>query len=66
MFPDEFYEQIYQLRGWNYKEDSSQRPGIVSHYTIDLVYDRPGTISIAYASGRCSSTQRRYSNLRWN
>jgi hypothetical protein len=40
MFPDDFYEQMYRLRGWDYKEDSSQRPGIVGHYTLDLVYDR--------------------------
>jgi hypothetical protein len=39
-FPDEFYEQIYRLRGWDYKEESSQRPGVVGHWTIDLVYDR--------------------------
>jgi hypothetical protein len=40
MFPDEFYEQMYRLRGWNYNQESTQRPGVVGHYTIDLVYDR--------------------------
>jgi len=40
MFPNEFYEQMYRLRRWDYKEESSQRPGVVGHYTLDLVYDR--------------------------
>jgi hypothetical protein len=40
MFPDEFYEQMYRLREWDYKEDSTQRPSIVGQYTLDLVYER--------------------------
>lgn len=40
MFPDEFYQEMYRLRGWDYHKESSHRPGVVGHYTLDLVYDR--------------------------
>lgn len=38
-FPDEFYQQMFRLKGW---QDLSgvQRPGIVGKYTNDLVYER--------------------------
>ena len=40
MFPNEFYEEIYRLRGWDYHKETSHRPSVVGRYTIDLVYDR--------------------------
>jgi len=44
-FPDEFYQQIYRLRGWQIGKGSS-RPKIVAHYTKDIVCARlaPGII----------------------
>lgn len=39
-FPDEFYEQLYKLKGWNYVEGSTARPGVVAHMTLDIVYRR--------------------------
>ena len=41
-FPDEFYENIYKLRGWPWAGMSKNRYSIVSHYTRDLVYERLG------------------------
>lgn len=38
-FPDEFYQEMFRLRGWDYPTPSSQRPGIVGHYTNKYVYD---------------------------
>lgn len=38
-FPDEFYQELFRLRGWKYPTPSAQRPGIVGHYTNQFVYD---------------------------
>ncbi|MDR3739334.1 MAG: P63C domain-containing protein [Terracidiphilus sp.] len=39
-FPDEFYQQIFRLRGWDWKGMNVNRPQVVAHYTKDLVYER--------------------------
>jgi hypothetical protein len=41
-FPDEFYENIYKLKGWVWPGMSKNRYSVVAHYTIDLIYDRMG------------------------
>ncbi|MFB5089494.1 P63C domain-containing protein [Psychrobacillus sp. PGGUH221] len=38
-FPDEFYQEMFRLREWNYPTPSGQRPGIVGTYTNQFVYD---------------------------
>ncbi len=45
-FPDEFYENIYKLRGWNWPGMSKNRYSVVAHYTRDLIYERmaPGLL----------------------
>lgn len=45
-FPDEFYQQIFRLRGWEWKGMSGKRPHAVAWYTNDLVYERlaPGIL----------------------
>lgn len=46
-FPDEFYQHVFRLRGWNYAHMGfRKRPGIVGHYTNDIVYERlaPGVL----------------------
>jgi hypothetical protein len=44
-FPDEYYKQLFRLRGWSAKSIKS-RPGVVAKWTIDMVYDRlpPGVL----------------------
>jgi|WetSurMetagenome_2_1015567.scaffolds.fasta_scaffold00304_15 hypothetical protein len=39
-FPDEFYENIYKLKGWPWPGMKKNRFSVVAHYTRDLVYDR--------------------------
>ncbi|MFC4292335.1 P63C domain-containing protein [Sphingorhabdus arenilitoris] len=39
-FPDEFYKQIYRLRGWEWRGRQINPPQIVAHYTNDFIYDR--------------------------
>ncbi len=41
-FPDEFYEQMFRLKGWTYNPSSSKRPMQMAQITIDLVFDRIG------------------------
>lgn len=47
-FPDEFYNQMFRLKGWQRKDLSSpsRRPGAAGMYTNDLVYERlaPGIL----------------------
>lgn len=39
-FPDEYYENIYKLRGWVWQGMSKNRYSVVSHYTNDIIYER--------------------------
>lgn len=39
-FPDEFYENIYKLRGWVWPGMQKNRYSVVAHYTNDLIYER--------------------------
>lgn len=39
-FPDEFYMEIFRLKGWEWRGMSVNRPSVVGKYTNDLVYDR--------------------------
>jgi hypothetical protein len=39
-FPDEFYENIYKLKGWIWPGMAKNRYSVVAHYTNDLVYER--------------------------
>jgi hypothetical protein len=45
-FPDEFYKEMFRLRGWEWLSISGKRPSIVGTYTNDLVYERlaPGIL----------------------
>ena len=41
-FPDEFYENIYKLKGWPWPGMGKNRFSVVGKYTRDLVYERLG------------------------
>lgn len=45
-FPDEFYQNIYKLKGWAWPGMRKNRYSVVAHYTRDLVYERiaPGLL----------------------
>ncbi|WP_342480245.1 P63C domain-containing protein [Paenibacillus sp. FSL L8-0340] len=38
-FPDEFYKEMFRLRGWDYPRPAGKRPSIVGFYTNKYVYD---------------------------
>lgn len=46
-FPDEFYKEIFRLRGWEWKKVSVKRPILVGKLTNDIVYERlaPGLLA---------------------
>jgi hypothetical protein len=39
-FPDEFYREIFRLRGWHWQGRHINPPQVVAHYTTDFIYDR--------------------------
>lgn len=39
-FPDEYYSQLFRLRGLNYPSESVRRPQYFGHLTNDIVYKR--------------------------
>ncbi|WP_425404009.1 P63C domain-containing protein [Hwanghaeella sp.] len=41
-FPDEFYENIYKLKGWQWPGMSKNRFSVCASYTTNLIYDRLG------------------------
>jgi hypothetical protein len=45
-FPDEFYREMFRLKGWDWKGMKVNRPQVVGHWTNDLVYERlaPGLL----------------------
>lgn len=45
-FPDEFYQQMFRLRGWQWQGMKVNRPSVVGKFTNDLVYERlaPGIL----------------------
>lgn len=45
-FPDDFYREMFRLRGWQWRGMKVNRPSVVAHYTKDLIYQRlaPGIL----------------------
>lgn len=39
-FPDDFYEQLFKLKGWQYKPLSVKRPQVIGRITNDIIYER--------------------------
>lgn len=46
-FPDDFYKELYRLRGWEWRGMTTNRISACAYYTKDLIYDRlaPGLLS---------------------
>lgn len=66
-FPDEFYKQIFRLRGWNWKGMKVNRPQVVANYTKDIVYSRlaPGIISELEARNPIENGKRKAKHHQW-
>lgn len=67
-FPDEFYEEMFRLKGWRYDPLSVKRPSLVGKYTNDLVYERlaPGVLEELKASNpKNPKGRRRHLHHQW-
>ncbi len=67
-FPDEFYQQIFRLRGWQWKGMRVNRPQVVAGYTKDFVYERlaPGILrELESRNPRDDTGNRRAKHHQW-
>ena len=39
-FPNEFYQELFRLRGWDYQKLATKRPPLTGKLTRDIVYER--------------------------
>jgi hypothetical protein len=46
-FPDDYFTQVFRLKNWKMPSFPTARPGIMAHYTNDIVYSRlaPGVLA---------------------
>jgi hypothetical protein len=59
-FPDEFYENIYKLKGWVWPGMQKNRFSVVAHYTRDLVYERLGPGLLEDLEAKTPKTEKGY------
>lgn len=66
-FPDEFYQQIFRLHKWEWKGMKVNRPGVVAHYTKDLVYKRlaPGILEELERKNPIENGRRKSKHHQW-
>jgi hypothetical protein len=68
IFPDEFYEHLFRLRGWQYYPMSVKKPAYVGKLTNDIVYMRlaPGVLEQLKKLNPITSTgRRRHKHHQW-
>lgn len=59
-FPDEFYRQMFRLKGWQYSPLSVKRPKVIGHYTDDIVYSRLETGVLEELKKKNPTTEKGY------
>jgi len=67
-FPDEFYQQIFRLKGWQWQGMKINRPSVVGKYTNDIVYERlaPGVLKeLQERNPKDESGQRKAKHHQW-
>jgi hypothetical protein len=67
-FPDEFYQQMFRLKGWPFNPLSVARPGVVGRYTVDVIYERlaPGLVEeLERLNPKTESGARRSRHHQW-
>ena len=65
-FPDEFYERIYALRGWDFPE-GVKRPAVIGKYTNTYVYERlpEGVLEKLRAVNPTENGRRKFKHHQW-
>ena len=66
-FPDEFYAEMFRLKGWSYIPLSVKNPGVVGKCTNDLVYDRlaPGVLDELRIRNPKVDGRRKHAHHQW-
>lgn len=67
-FPDEFFKEMFRLKGWQYPTVGAARPGVVGRYINDLVYERlaPGLLKeLEEKNPKTDSGYRRVKHHQW-
>ncbi len=67
-FPDEFYRQMFRLKGWKLSATSGAKPIIVGAYTKDVVYARlaPGIVEeLALLNPKDAHGRRKVRHHQW-
>ena len=67
-FPDDFYKELFRLRGWEWKGMKVNRPSYVGTLTIDIVYDRlaPEIVSeLEKRNPKTNAGYRKYKHHQW-
>jgi hypothetical protein len=67
-FPDDFYQNMFRLRGWQYKPFSVKRPSVVGRYTNDLIYSRlaPSVLDeLKKKNPKDAKGRRKHKNFQW-
>lgn len=67
-FPDEFFKEMFRLKGWNYPTVGGARPGVVGKYINNLVYERlaPGLLrELEEKNPKGDSGYRRVKHHQW-
>jgi len=67
-FPDEFYKEIFRLRGWIWKGMKVNKPQVVASYTKDIVYERllPGLLEeLEKKNPKMDTGRRRNKHHQW-
>lgn len=67
-FPNDYYREIYRLRGWPYDPNNVKRPSIIAKDTIDIVYNRlaPGILEeLQRLNPKNEKWRRKYKHFQW-
>ena len=66
-FPVEFYEQIFRLHAWPFDPTSVKRPGVIGHYTNNVVYRRlaPGVLEQLRKNNPVVDGRRKHKLFQW-
>lgn len=67
-FPDEFYREMFRLKGWQYPMPKGARPSVVGKYTLNIVYERlaPGLVDELNAKNpKLENGSRRVKHHQW-
>lgn len=66
-FPLEFYQEIFRLNGWAFAPLSVKRPGVIGHWTNDIVYNRlaPGVLPELRSKNPSVDGRRKSKHFQW-